>query len=386
MAGWQAPRSDDWPFVGCRLSAGRVPAACDRIGRRRLRSQRTLRGSGSHGPVTTQTAAVMHRRPAGPSGVRKGSRSSQVSDAEHGADVLHVGASHLEGGGLFELKTGIGKRQAVLDLDVAEQARAMRDLIRGADVFSQGYRLGTLDRRGFSPGQVAALRPGIVYVSENCYGHLGPWSERPGWEQLGQAATGMAYREGLSAPDGVPRLAPAAVSDYSTGHLAAYGAMMALARRAREGGSWHVRASLSQTCMCYQRLGDDNDPGSAVMDANSPTDVEPYLAQMNTADFGRIQYLTPALHLAVLAPRPAARSRPQCWPRPASAAPPWSGAARPVAPRRRSALASGRPRRRPPPRAGRRRARVRRTACAATPGLRVSYLHSRTPSVAGRWR
>ena len=100
----------------------------------------------------------------------------------------------------------------------------MRDLIRGADVFSQGYRLGTLDRRGFSPGQVAALRPGIVYVSENCYGHLGPWSERPGWEQLGQAATGMAYREGLSAPDGVPRLAPAAVSDYSTGHLAAYGA------------------------------------------------------------------------------------------------------------------------------------------------------------------
>lgn len=48
----------------------------------------------------------------------------------------------------------------------------------------------------------------------------------------------MAYREGLSAPGGVPRLAPAAVSDYSTGHLAAYGAMMALARRAREGGSW----------------------------------------------------------------------------------------------------------------------------------------------------
>lgn len=204
---------------------------------------------------------------------------------------------------MFELETGIGKRQAVLDLDVAEQAQAMRDLIGGADVFSQGYRLGTLDRRGFSPGQAAALRPGIVYVSENCCGHLGPWSQRPGWGQLGQAATGMAYREGLSAPDGVPRLAPAAVSDYSTGHLAAYGAMMALARRAREGGSWHVRASLSHTCMWYQRLGDDNDPGLAAMDANSPTDVEPYLAHMDTADFGRIQYLTPALHLSETPPR-----------------------------------------------------------------------------------
>src|SRR5581483_3514105 len=51
--------------------------------------------------------------------------------AEHGADVLHVGAPHLEGGGPFELETGIGKRQAVIDLDVPEQAQAMRSLIRG---------------------------------------------------------------------------------------------------------------------------------------------------------------------------------------------------------------------------------------------------------------
>jgi hypothetical protein len=47
-----------------------------------------------------------------------------------------------------------------------------------------------------------------VYVSENCYGPVGRWSERPGWEQLGQAATGMSYREGQSATGGVPRPAP----------------------------------------------------------------------------------------------------------------------------------------------------------------------------------
>src|SRR5579864_3123843 len=157
------------------------------------------------------------------------------------------------------METGIGKRQAILDLNVPEQANELCELARGADVFSQGYRLGTLARRGFSAQQVAALRPGIVYVSENCYGHAGPWSERPGWEQLGQAATGMSYREGQSAADGVPRLAPVAVNDYSTGYLAAYGAMMALARRTTEGGSWHVQVSLSQTCMWYQRLGNDND-------------------------------------------------------------------------------------------------------------------------------
>ena len=61
----------------------------------------------------------------------------------------------------------------------------------------------------------------------------------------------MTYREGQSAADGVPRLAPAAVNDYSTGYLAAYGTMTALARRATEGGSWHVQVALSQTCMWY---------------------------------------------------------------------------------------------------------------------------------------
>ena len=219
--------------------------------------------------------------------------------AEHGADVLHITARHLEGGDLFGLDTGIGKRQAQLDLNAPEQAEIMRDLIVGADVFSQGYRLGTLARRGFAPEQLAVLRPGIIYVSENCYGHVGPWSERPGWEQLGQAATGMTFREGVSAPDGVPRLAPVAVNDYSTGFFGAYGAMVALARRATEGGSWHVQVSLSQSCMWYQRLGDDND-----MDAADDGDVESFLAEMETDDYGRIRYLTPALHLS---------ETPPCW-------------------------------------------------------------------------
>jgi hypothetical protein len=164
-------------------------------------------------------------------------------------------------------------------------------------VFSQGYRLGTLARRGFSPAQVARARPGIVYVSENCYGHVGPWAGRPGWEQLGQAATGMSFREGQAAGR-APRLAPAAVNDYSTGFLAAYGAMTALARRATEGGSWHVQVSLCQTCMWYQRLGDDNDTGAAGLG-----DVDPFTAVMETSDFGTIRYLTPALHLSETPPR-----------------------------------------------------------------------------------
>ena len=215
--------------------------------------------------------------------------------AEHGADVLHVSAPGLERHGPFEVETGIGKRQTHLDLRDDTDRSRLDELVATADVFSQGYRLGALADKGLSPELVAAARPGIVYVSENCYGHVGPWAERPGWEQLGQAATGMSHREG---GDGPPRLAPAAVNDYTTGFLAAYGAMVALARRATEGGSWHVQVSLSQTSTWYQRLGDDNDAGAA-----RPIDVTPFLDEMDTPHVGRISYLRPAVTMSETPPR-----------------------------------------------------------------------------------
>lgn len=218
--------------------------------------------------------------------------------AEHGADVLHITAPHLGGTGLFDIETGIGKRQASIDLDVPDQVGLMGDLLARADIFSQGYRLGALARRGFGPEAVARLRPGIVYVSENCYGPVGPWAERPGWEQLAQAATGMSHREGLAHPGAVPRLAPAAVNDYTTGYLAAYGAMVALARRATEGGSWHVQASLCQTSMWYQRLGDEHRPDQAELG-----DVGPFKDEMDTPDYGRIRFLAPALAMSETPPR-----------------------------------------------------------------------------------
>jgi crotonobetainyl-CoA:carnitine CoA-transferase CaiB-like acyl-CoA transferase len=218
--------------------------------------------------------------------------------AEHGADVLHVSAPGLERGGPFEIDTGIGKRQTHVDLRDPVGTATMRRLLRDADVFSQGYRRGTIARRGFGPEDAASMRPGIVYVSENCYGPVGPWAERPGWEQLAQAATGMSHREGVAAPDGVPRLAPAAVNDYTTGFFGAYGAMVALGRRVTEGGSWHVEVSLSATSSWYQSLGDDLDA-----DAAGRIDVEPFLDEMDTDCVGRLRFLRPAVGMSLTPPR-----------------------------------------------------------------------------------
>jgi crotonobetainyl-CoA:carnitine CoA-transferase CaiB-like acyl-CoA transferase len=105
----------------------------------------------------------------------------------------------------------------------------------------QAYRPGTLAKRGLSPSDVAALRPGIVYTTLSAWGHEGPWQDRRGFDTVVQAASGFGYR-----PDNAePILLPVSALDYIAGYLMAYGTMLALHRRAKEGGSWFVRTSLA---------------------------------------------------------------------------------------------------------------------------------------------
>lgn len=220
--------------------------------------------------------------------------------AEQGADVLHVSSPHLPTILLFEIDTGHGKRQASLELDEPEQLTTLLGLVRQCDVFSQGFQTGSLDRRGLGPEELATLRPGIVYVSVNAYGHHGPWSERPGWEQLAQAATGVTCQQ--AAP--VPQIAPVAMSDYTTGYLGALGVLLALQRRATEGGSWHVQVSLARTAMWFQELGADLEPLAV------PTsDFSAYLEHRDT-DYGPLGYLRPALGMPATPPHYARPVRP----------------------------------------------------------------------------
>jgi crotonobetainyl-CoA:carnitine CoA-transferase CaiB-like acyl-CoA transferase len=172
--------------------------------------------------------------------------------AQYGADVLYLASPNLPASHGFLPDTNHGKLSAWLDLAAPAGRERLVELVKGADVFSQGYRTGAMERLGFGPAQVATLRPGIVYASINCYGHEGPWRGRAGWEQLAQTVTGMAYVHG--GADG-PKLQPAAVTDYTTGFLAAFGCLVALHRRALWGGSYLVRVSLCQTGMWIRSLG-----------------------------------------------------------------------------------------------------------------------------------
>ena len=120
--------------------------------------------------------------------------------AEHGADVLEITGAHLPSLGYQELDTGHGKLAAHLDLRAPGDVDILRGLVRKADVFSQGYRPGTLASRGLSPEELAAIRPGLVYVSLSAFGHAGPWASRRGFDTVVQTVSGITIRQAEFVP------------------------------------------------------------------------------------------------------------------------------------------------------------------------------------------
>jgi len=228
--------------------------------------------------------------------------------AEHGADVLKITAAHLPDSGDIDLDTGLGKLSAHLDLRDAQGVHTLRRLAQGADVFSQSYRPGALAARGFSPEALARIRPGIICVSLSAWGQTGPWKDRRGFDSIVQTVSGMAYAQGGEKP----QLLPCSAIDYVSGYLMAFGAMAALARRAREGGSWLVRVALARTGKWIVDRG--------TVEAGAVPELDPAGLTTETASpAGRIGHLKPVVQLSetppfwARPPVPLGHHRPQ-WP------------------------------------------------------------------------
>lgn len=220
--------------------------------------------------------------------------------AEHGADVMRVGTDRFPDNPTMMQDTGHGKRSCRLDLKTDTDARHLWRLIESTDVVCQGYRPGALDGMGFSPTEVAAKRPGIVYVSISAFGHDGPWSARRGFDSVVQAVSGIAHE---AARDGVPRFLPANPLDYMTGYLAAFGAMLALHRRAISGGSYLVRVSLAQTGRWLQDTARvERDAADALPLDLAPERLDELMISRDTP-FGRLRYLAPAAEMSETPPR-----------------------------------------------------------------------------------
>jgi crotonobetainyl-CoA:carnitine CoA-transferase CaiB-like acyl-CoA transferase len=225
---------------------------------------------------------------------------------------LKITGPHLPHLGYQEYDTGHGKLSAHLDLRQPQDFETLQGLVREADVFSQGYRPGTLGNRGLSPEALAQLRPGLVYVSLSAFSHVGPWASRRGFDTVVQTVSGITNRQGELFPGAVPgpQFYPVSAIDYLTGYLMAFGAMVALARRVREGGSWLVRISLAQTGRWL--VGRGEVPETELKDVPKEFTAEELTRWSMTTDTpaGRLRHLGPVVRLSETPPRWARPSVP----------------------------------------------------------------------------
>jgi crotonobetainyl-CoA:carnitine CoA-transferase CaiB-like acyl-CoA transferase len=224
--------------------------------------------------------------------------------AAHGADVLLISGPDLPAIPWLTIDTGRGKLTSFVDLKREQGRNLLRDLLVGADIFSQGYRPRAIAGLGFSPDDAARINPGIVYVTLSAYGHAGPWAERRGFDSLVQTATGFNHAEGQAAGVDGPKELPAQMLDHATGYFMAFGAMMAKARQAREGGSWHVQVSLARTGQWLWNLGRLAD-GLAREDLKGEA-VMPFVEEVGSG-FGALRAVR---HSALLSKTPAFWARP----------------------------------------------------------------------------
>jgi hypothetical protein len=218
--------------------------------------------------------------------------------AEHGAEVLRINGPHLPYIEPLIIDTGLGKRSCHLDLRTPDDAAQLRTLVSEADIFVDAYRPGALAGRGFGAGALHDLRPGIISVSLSAWSRLGPWSGRRGYDSLVQAACGLTLNEGDEAPSRMP----CSPLDYLAGYLAAYGAMVALARRAQEGGSWRVELSLLRIAEWIFEMADELGIKSTVPAVMPAVEEVSAFYQSRPSQFGRLDYLASALTLSATPP------------------------------------------------------------------------------------
>ncbi|OIW33451.1 CoA-transferase family III [Coniochaeta ligniaria NRRL 30616] len=226
--------------------------------------------------------------------------------AAHGAQVLKVTSDRLPDVPFFQLDVNTGKHTTSLDLKTARDRAIFDTLLAEADVLIDGYRPGALEKLGYGPLHLSSLArrrgKGFVYVAEDCFG--GPqlpspraqpnghtatgyaanghptnghttttttpnhaysrpsapptpqdWSTRPGWQQIADCATGVAWAQGVFMGLAEPVVPPFPMSDYGTGALGAAAALAALYDRSLRGGSYACRTSLCQYDVFLLRLG-----------------------------------------------------------------------------------------------------------------------------------
>ena len=169
--------------------------------------------------------------------------------AEYGADVVKINNT-ADTAIMGHTWVNAGKRSILLDLKAPASRQVIDRLLARSDVVLQNFALGVADRLGIGPSDVHRSRPNAIYLSVNAFGPTGRRAKWRGREELGQAVTGIQSK--WRNADGVPSMKTFPISDIGSGHLAAFGALLALYARLNGHAGQEVTASLAHTATFLQ--------------------------------------------------------------------------------------------------------------------------------------
>ncbi len=207
----------------------------------------------SQGPLTGVRVVDMSVMISGP--------LAGMTLADQGADVIKV-----ESPGLGDMmrylgsqKNGItgiyalhnrGKKSLVVDLKKPEGTEVLRSLVATADVLIQNFRPGAVERLGFGYEDVRAINPDIVYVSIAGFGADGPSSNRRVYDNVIQAASGLASVQ-TDAATGKPAIFKHLICDKVTAYTVAQAITAALFARERGAGGQHITISMLDAAIAF---------------------------------------------------------------------------------------------------------------------------------------
>lgn len=139
------------------------------------------------------------------------------------------------------------KRSLALDLRDPRGLSVLERLLAGADILTENFRPGILDKMGLTKARLAAINPDLIVVSVNGYGSTGPYADRPAFDFITQAMSGFMATNGT--PDSGPLRAAAPITDLIAGLYAALGAVAALRGRENGGPTQRVETSMMMSMM-----------------------------------------------------------------------------------------------------------------------------------------
>lgn len=238
--------------------------------------------------------------------------------AQHGAEVIKVegigegdwaralGVRHGSHTA-FSIVGNMGKRSLAVDLKSAAGKQVVWRLLKGADVFLEGFRPGVIKRLGFDYESVAAREPRLLYLSISGFGQTGPLAERPAMDPVLQAYTGLMNEN--RGEDGIPHRVPVIVVDMSTALYAFQALSAALYARRDEPRGRHLDVSLMQAATNLQSIrlmashleGGTMKPGGAPAGVFQTADGWMSILAMNDRDW---RALCAAMEMPVLADDP----------------------------------------------------------------------------------